>query len=347
MLSSRSLKRSVCMVAAVLLAFSVPDLQAAPVEANVLLDIRAADGTWQVYGQIDDASNNAGISGLEIDVWGTGGADVTGSKLELPRGISGVNYMMFGFNTLPQDGANGIGIGGGQDTIGGVNVLIGIGLTAGESDPDLSQGNVPDVWDVPVLLASGTYSGSTGELHVAMPDDSQFNLLPHGYTGGQTHGLQPLVLGDSAPLDGDDIVAAAGGPYEEDDWPMTPHGWNNPARTIALSGAGSTGEIESYEWSIAPPGSDQWKLMATTAGPDLSVSIQAIADALGISVDDLPGPYGPGGADPTIYEYELMLTVSGGGASDSDETTLFVPEPGTVILLGLGGLAALIRRRRS
>jgi len=42
-----------------------------------------------------------------------------------------------------------------------------------------------------------------------------------------------------------------------------------------------------------------------------------------------------------------MLTVSGGGASDSDETTLFVPEPGTVILLGLGGLAALIRRRRS
>jgi len=26
---------------------------------------------------------------------------------------------------------------------------------------------------------------------------------------------------------------------------------------------------------------------------------------------------------------------------------LFVPEPGTVILLGLGGLAALIRRRRS
>ena len=346
MLSSRSLKRSVCMVAAVLLAFSVPDLQAAPIDTNVLLDIQAADGVWQVFGQIEDASTNAGIFGLQIDVWGTGGADVTGSKLELPRGVSGVNYQPFGFNVFPQDGVNGIGIGGGQNNITGVNVLIGIGLTAGESDADLSQEGAPDVWDVPVLLASGTYSGSTGELHVAMPDDSQFNLLPHGYTGGQTHGLQPLVLGDSAPLDGDDIVAAAGGPYEEDDWPMTPHGWNNPARTIALSGTGSTGVIDAYDWFIAPPVSGDF-MPLVAAGPTPDVSIQAIADALGITVDDLPGPYGPGGPDPTIYEYRLMLTVSGGGASDSDETTLFVPEPGTVILLGLGGLAALIRRRRS
>ena len=345
MFSSRLLKTSVCTVAAVLLAFAVADLQAAPIDTNVLLDIQAADGTWQVFGQIDDATTNAGIAGLEIDVWGTGGAEVTGSKLELPKGFSGVNFAAFGFSTLPQDGVNGKGIGGGQDTIGGINVLIGIGLTAGVSDPDLTQGGVPDEWDVPVLIASGTYSGSTGELHVAMPGGSQFNLLPPGYTGGITSALQPLVLGDSAPLDGAAIVADADGPYEEDDWPMTPFGWNNPGRTIALDGTGSTGTIDTYEWLIAPPVSGDFMPLATGATPD--VSILAIADALGIAVDDLPGKYGPAGPDPDVYNYRLMLTVSGGGASDSDETTLFVPEPGTVILLGLGGLAALIRRRRS
>ena len=149
---------------------------------------------------------------------------------------------------------------------------------------------------------------------------------------------------------GEVTANAGGGPdgYVEDDWPMTPHGWNNPARTIALDGTGSTGTIDTYDWLIAPPAAAGGDFMSlAVSGPTPEVSILAIADALGIAVDDLPGPYGAGVPDPTIYEYRLMLTVTGGGASDSDETTLFVPEPGTLALLSLGGLVALIRRRRS
>jgi hypothetical protein len=162
---------------------------------------------------------------------------------------------------------------------------------------------------------------------------------------------------------GEDVPPAAtiGGPYGEEDWPPSPGGWNNPARTITVAGTGTDDiGVAGYAWSIAEPTSDAFAVLAegivdpaaTPVNLDLDISIQDIADALyGGDVGMLPGKYDPSDPtqpDPAVYNYRLKLTLTDTiGQMGDAETTLFVPEPGTLVLLGLGGLGALLRRRRS
>ncbi len=76
------------------------------------------------------------------------------------------------------------------------------------------------------------------------------------------------------------------------------------------------------------------------------ITMADIAAALGAS--NLPGEYGPNETpDPDVYEYQWKITAtSEGGTADGPSGTIFVPEPTTMVMLTMGGFAALIRRRR-
>ena len=52
-------------------------------------------------------------------------------------------------------------------------------------------------------------------------------------------------------------------------------------------------------------------------------------------------------ADGGGYEGDVDFVVYQGAEQDTETMTVWTPEPGTLALLGLGGLAALIRRRRA
>ena len=127
------------------------------------LSMTADNGIWEVYGSVSP-DNNEGLASFLIDVVGRDGATVTSSTNESPTGVDAEGS--YGFDLYRSDGTNGLGIGAGQKTLydGGNDpdldalVLQGVGQTAG------SRANlgVPDpiTWAAPILLASGTYSGS-------------------------------------------------------------------------------------------------------------------------------------------------------------------------------------------
>jgi len=161
----------------------------------VTLDIQVDTNamTWEVFAAITDATSTTpgrelqGIVGAEIDVIGSDGITVTGSVDEKVTGFAafgdaqtvpppvgtgaslGGNY---GFSLFPSSGVNGIGITGGQDTVGpNASTLVhrGVGLFAGVH-PNVDGGffpgaaNTNTTWAANYLMASGTYSGTAGTL---------------------------------------------------------------------------------------------------------------------------------------------------------------------------------------
>ena len=316
---------------------------------------RVASGTYdiRIYGQVDTAS---GLYGLPITLQTLDSVGVT-EPVKAPGPPKppfkvltawALDSQQFGFLQPPikqdqdadgDDDAAEMAFADVQGSWG--NLALGMGSPALLGTQTWTMNEAQKVFITAEVGNARWYAGATAE------DEATWtNAFDTITINGQPNGVGGLEVG---PTDDGPTADAGGGPdgYGEEDWPMTPHGWNNPARTIALDGTGSTGTIDTYDWLIAPPAAAGGDFMSlAVSGPTPEVSILAIADALGIAVEDLPGPYGTGDPDPDVYEYRLMLTVTGDGASNSDETTLFVPEPGTLALLSLGGLVALIRRRR-
>lgn len=159
------------LVALVCFFFVVP-LSGLPA-GEVQLSITAANGLWEAFAEITNATSveaahigNCGVDGIdcpitsisafEINIAGSDGLTVTSSLNESPQ------YNQAGFSMLRVDnnGTPGLGIAAAQPTILGMPTLIleGIGL--------VPQNTVNPVWDFPVKLASGTYSGTIGTLTV-------------------------------------------------------------------------------------------------------------------------------------------------------------------------------------
>jgi hypothetical protein len=326
------------VVSAVLLMFSAGSVHAAVLTLSIQTDDAS---TWQLFGQLDSPGEHEGIAGIGVDVWGTGGAEVTSSLLELPRGFSGTRFVPFGFGLFPADGANGMGIGGAQDTLSGTQyVLPNIGLEGGQ-EPDLSAGGAPDIWTVPVLIASGTYSGQGTQgalLHADLSPGSPLVLLPDGYVGGATAGVEGLSLAAEKNVGGGGVGtppenANAGGNKGAGDW-AGPPGWNNPARTIDLAGSATPtdGDPITYNWVITNP-----------RGGTLDKAGQSLT----VSIGELPGELpNPGDPDDWFLFGVTMIASDKDGDSAPADALLYVPEPGTMLLLGLGCVGALLRRRR-
>jgi len=167
-------------VLAVVLALAVP---AAMAHASVVtLDLTAGGGQWQVWGTV--SSDCRGLDSFDLDVTATGGLTVTGSANKAPQSDNGVADL-FGFYKFRSDGAAGANIQGAQDTIYGSSnnpakdskVLLDAGVAPGSRVDSLSGDMI--AWGAPMLLASGTYSGSAGRLEV----EGQCTILKTG-TGG-------------------------------------------------------------------------------------------------------------------------------------------------------------------
>jgi len=348
----------VCSVVAVLLLAAVAGashlditIEATPLSGN--------EYTIDVYGQVSDTDPSSGgifFTAVALTTPGTVGKAEPKEKFPPPNSnktvISYGGRVMSGGFTLTPAVIKDVDLDGDNDSVGG-----GFTDTANWLDSTIGVG-------APELLMSQTWivHEQGVVIQAAVDPLSRFYDLEEPQFIASYSTEFDDRTGDSVTIGivEDELpTAGVGGPYDEDAWPMTPPGWNNPDREIAVTGTGTDDKgIKSYQWLIAEPTSDAFEPLSdavvvdpamTEVDASTAVSIQAIANALyGGDVGALPGPYGPAGADPSIYDYNLKLLVT----DTIDQTgeagaKLFVPEPGTLILLGLGGLGALIRRRRS
>jgi hypothetical protein len=161
--------------------------RAATVSLNVALNKVAH--TYQVFATINGPSD--GLASFDIDVLGTGGAAVSTSVNNAPRVIdfngNGDNSGFALFRTNGTTSAtNKLDIRASQDTT--------------QSDPGFFIFGVgTQAPFLPVLLASGAYTGSVGLLTAQLHPGNSFNLFPAGFEpGGSTVAATSVFSGSAA-----------------------------------------------------------------------------------------------------------------------------------------------------
>jgi len=159
-------------------------------------------GQWEVFGQLSNNTDNDGLSSLIINVQAVGGdVGVSSSLNDLPHGThyylldGNVQSQLVGFTEFRSDGNSGIGICAGQKTTSlGQVVLTDVGYSAGSTPGDqtgLGLGPTQISWSAPLLIASGSYSGTYGTLSVAV-GAGQVNVLNEGRNPAQTGGVHKI-----------------------------------------------------------------------------------------------------------------------------------------------------------
>jgi len=188
------------VAAAMLLALVIGAVGASDARASIVtFDLQAADGQWQVWATV--SSDCAGLDSFDFDVTTSGALAITSSVNEAPQSDNGLADL-FGFYKFRSDGTAGEGIHAAQDSIYGdtynatkdARVLQDVGL-AGGSRVDLLSSNTI-TWEAPVLLASGTYTGTTGSLLVS-GSCTVLQDLGDGWTGPGSLAMA-TVTGDVA-----------------------------------------------------------------------------------------------------------------------------------------------------
>ena len=113
--------------------------------------------------------------------------------------------------------------------------------------------------------------------------------------------------------------------------------------SMVLNGAASTGSINMWSWDV--DGDTQFDV-ASALATSLSLSYDPIAGILSWT-----GPAGSGQKTLPAGDYQVKLRTEWQGSTltSSEKTAMMtlLPEPATMALLGLGGLAVAIRRRRA
>jgi len=177
--------------------------QAATVSLNVALNTVAK--TYEVFATINGASD--GLASFSIDVIGAGGATVNTSVNKAPRVIDfNGNGDNSGFALFRTNGTTSstskLDLRASQDTTQTDPgfFIFGVGTTA----PYL-----------PVLLASGAYTGTVGTLTAQLHPGNSFNLFPADFEpGGSTVAATSVIPGSAnlaVPEPATCVLAALGG----------------------------------------------------------------------------------------------------------------------------------------
>jgi hypothetical protein len=171
--------------------------------------------------------------------------------------------------------------------------------------------------------------------------------------GGLTH-TGSLVLSEAAGSVLNDIAIQTGGPGN----PFMPQSFSgslgDTAITINLSNGMVTGGsmmvhvgTDMYSATIAPGGS-----VTTFVGGGFKIDSLTSAGMFsggtfaGVNIADFFTAQNPGGLPGSFLNFRIIPDPQGAGNSDIDIFVSNIPSPGSLALLGLGGLVAARRQRR-
>jgi len=349
--------------------------QAVPVY-NLELAINTSEGTWELraweepgtdtnYGiagfwtRLSPLGDNTSIVLTDVDLMGP-------SSVWSPTGNPAISYVPWAglCNNLSVQENKYASIAAFQD-IASANpagmptnddLIRGIGQTGG----NVKTGTGPHPWsggfnmfytpgsegayDEHVLLAQGTYNTEKDEPAISDEDTGMNIWVDDSTTGVTLAQVNPSTRyitedGERRP----DLDAEAGnrlrkghgegGSFnKQQDWSAGP--WGDPGQTIHLDASGTPGEIVDYAWTLDPNGNAGDPV--THTGPTWDLTLQELYDA-GWDV-----PVEPEGYDAWLTLKIIEDTEDWGEAG----TTLSIPEPTTIALLGLGCFGAVLRRRR-
>jgi len=195
-------------------------------------------------------------------------------------------------------------------------------------------GFASSVWAAPIV--DGTVGG--GEYSVVLNDTAPETTADFFNSGLD---IQALHLDDSSGSYwmGLSVVSA---PIDTNGDPTTflfetifdliffDHSGTTPSYLVSVEMDGSTVDVELEEWS-----GGGWSTVAL-AGSDFDVSV-----ASGLELRIIQSKMGSLAADPYVRSQ-----LDGVGSWDDDQLVGVVPEPATMAMLAIGGLALVLRRRR-
>ncbi|HEY2837612.1 MAG TPA: PEP-CTERM sorting domain-containing protein [Pirellulales bacterium] len=172
-----------------LLALSTIAATARAATVSLDIELNKVAKTYQVFATVNGSSE--GLASFDIDVVGAGGATATKATLQAPRVFDNGLGDFTGFSAFRNNGAasgtSWVGIVASQDTT--------------QTDPGYYIFNVGVASPyLPVLLASGTYSGTVGTLTAQLHSGNTFNLFPQGFSPGGSTFAATSVLPSTAAL---------------------------------------------------------------------------------------------------------------------------------------------------
>jgi len=257
---------------------------------------------------------------------GNGTYHLTGGSLSIADDV----YIGYAGNGPAGTNAPGTGIFNQDDTAAASSVtvgdMIGLGWHAGSSGTYNLAGGVLTAPTITKGAGTATFSWTGGTLHV---DTFGFDLVQNGGTlaPGRSPG-QTDILGDYA-LNAGTLEIEMNGADQGDQNPAPPGDDDIGFDFVSVTGAATLDSILEVVF-LAGYVPDQFQSFDV-------LTAQSIALGAGFGIDESQAP-GTGA-------YFLAHVVPGGNGEILRLT--YVPEPTTMTLLALGGLGALLRRRKT
>jgi hypothetical protein len=334
-------------------------------ELQLRLNVDAVNKTWAVTAEVHDPGElSLGLQSVQFDVTGADGIEVLDTTvLEFPLLLETGQTDPFqkGFTLLRDAGSFGQDIQASQplsnllNPVTGNNAILeGVGETAfTETNPGYSDGNVA----VPALLATGTWD----------------------YTGADSHGslsvvtattLHTLLPSSLPPADEDpDLSAYSSVSAAEVDNHIVFLGDGVTRSSLVFDGLveiadGASATIHDLDVDgdllVGPQSSLDSQLTAITGDAEVGLAGAFSADQMAlpgvVQIDGVLYVYTDQGYDSSLgsvtigADGELVLTdrpveiAQMLAVNDGSDPYAAIPEPTSLVLLGLGGLAVSRRR---
>lgn len=333
----------------------------------ITLSITASGGNYSVYATFTNLTDTnapagvvAGLATYALAVDGSGGASVTSGYPTGPGISSGSNYAFdagagsFGNGTV--SGTNVTLITASQGVLYGSSysasknkyVILNLGIAAG------TLSDTGETYSNPLLIATGTYTGTVGTLTALTTPGGQFQALRNtgsvgtpAWTGpGQVDNVTTVTpgtatLGPSSAITLTNSVAATGTQTKYVPSVVANSGTSGaPVYNFSLPGESSTGHtliaIDIVGGTLASFGS--------YPGTDVTATYASLFNTPGFVAGGVAPAYDAvldlGAITSGTLSFTLPAGVTIGGVA-------IVPEPSSIAGLALLGLPVLARRRRA